>query len=440
MARINSKDEFMVRCDKLNSTLKDVPSKDDAMRIYRMVYNAYPVARYYYRRKVFYCSECGSEVQWIGQKKCPCCGTKWTMQPQPQKDYMDKRYHLVLEAHGDIQVCRLYRVERNTRFGKEADRRVWEVERMMYSPKGQRVLFAKNVQCMGMYYDAFSFSSDITYKQEKNLSYKAEHRYNLMAYSASIKSLTKQWQYKDIPWVLANYDYDTYALRLIAKPYGETLLKTGHKDVFDYLLKEHKELSDAAVKALNICTRNKYKITDFPMWLDNLDLLVHFGYDTHSPKYVCPTNLRKVHSKLIDRKDEEDKAHRWQKKMKEKSFAKMVNTWHEHMGKILTLDLKGKNLNIRPLQNVAEFKEEADAMHHCVFANEYFDYRHHPNSLILSAKDDNGNRLATIEYNKKSEKIEQCRAACNAVPERDTEIRNLINSNKATFDKLLKAA
>ena len=76
-------------------------------------------------------------------------------------------------------------------------------------------------------------------------------------------------------------------------------------------------------------------------------------------------------------------------------------------------------------------------MHHCVYAMGYYDYNKKPNCLILSAKDGEGKRLATIEYNTKDFSIVQCRAACNQVPERDEEIRGLINSNTATIKKLV---
>ena len=77
-------------------------------------------------------------------------------------------------------------------------------------------------------------------------------------------------------------------------------------------------------------------------------------------------------------------------------------------------------------------------MHHCVFANSYFDAKLHPNCLILSAKDGEGKRLATIEYNTQRHDIVQCRAACNAVPERDKEIRQLITDHRKDIEALLR--
>ena len=105
----------------------------------------------------------------------------------------------------------------------------------------------------------------------------------------------------------------------------------------------------------------------------------------------------------------------------------------ERLGCLLTISLSGKNLTVRPLQSVDEFAEEGKAMHHCVFSNGYYK---HPDTLILSAKDRKGNRLATIEYNTKRFTIEQCRAACNGVPKRDAEIRELITSHRQDFVRL----
>jgi len=105
----------------------------------------------------------------------------------------------------------------------------------------------------------------------------------------------------------------------------------------------------------------------------------------------------------------------------------------KRLGDLLTIALKGRNLTVRPLQSVDEFAEEGKAMHHCVFSNGYYK---HPDTLILSAKDRKGNRLATIEYNTKRFTIEQCRAACNGVPKRDAEIRELITSHRQDFVRL----
>lgn len=40
------------------------------------------------------------------------------------------------------------------------------------------------------------------------------------------------------------------------------------------------------------------------MWKDYIDLLRHFGKDTNSPKYVCPTDLQAEHDIWVAKKNE----------------------------------------------------------------------------------------------------------------------------------------
>ena len=70
-------------------------------------------------------------------------------------------------------------------------------------------------------------------------------------------------------------------------------------------------------------------------------------------------------------------------------------------------------------------------MHHCVYSNNYYSKK---DTCIISARS-KGKRLATIELNLKSMKIMQCRGVCNAKPERDEEIRLLLQNNLSIFRK-----
>ena len=434
---------FEQRCIAINNRYERAYMGNKAkMKFFTKVFDAGPITRMYRRRK------------WLGQKECPQCHAKWkAKEVQEHKHYREIGYHMVLEAKGDIQVCRFFMVERKTNFGKSIFRYVWEVERIMYAPTGERRVFAKGVQGMSQYFDAFSMWGEMKLRHESRvMSWSAEQRYNLDIWSYTIKSLSQQWQYKNIPEMLDAYKCDTSVLRVIAYPWAETMLKTGQKRLFDYFVKKHSLMPKGTAHALNICTRNHYDISDPSLWIDTVYFLKYLRMDTHNPHYVCPDDLRALHQTLFKRyRREEDRrealraAKRAEKEeqariARDKAYAEMVENWPKHMGQILTLSLSGENLNVRPLQSIDEFKQEGTAMHHCVYSMKYYDYNRHPNCLILSAKDSEGNRLATIEYNTKSLDIVQCRAACNAVPERDAEIRELITSHKADFKRLLKAA
>jgi hypothetical protein len=438
----------------INNRLRSIPSQREQERMYRMVFKPQLVYRKYKRMaNKYYCTECGSQITVTSAKVCPVCGARWE-----EGDIKEEKtgtvcdYHMELEAKGEYQLCRVYRVERRSRLGHEAEKCVWEVERFIYAPSGERKVFARGVQSMSWYYDAFSRGTDIKLRNEANASYSAEQRYNLTMASYHIKSLSPQWQYKNIKAMIQDYDGDTSVLKIIAYPWAETLLAMGHKKWFGYLVRYARVMKQYEVAALNICYRHKYKIEDFGIWLDHVTMLHYLRMDTHNPHYICPKDLYREHNVIMkryqNRKRElqaareaarRERAER-ERMERDKKYADMVQHWPERMGAILTLSLKADNLTIRPLQSIEEFKQEGEAMHHCVYSMSYYDYNRRPNCLILSAKDGEGNRLATIEYNTKHNTIEQCRAACNEIPERDSEIRGLIESHRKDFVKLLKAA
>ena len=441
--------DFEKRCMAINDRLKDKPKGETAKAIYRRTMGAYPVYRKWYGKTIHYCSECGGGFEWIGQKECPYCHVKFTDVPH---QYLGNEiaYHMELEAKGDIQLTRIYRVERCAHYGKKSFTDVWEVERIFYAPNGERRVFTRGVQGLSQYFDAFSRWTSITIRRERrNMSWRAKWRYNLSMKTYHINSLTQQWKYKHIPELMKEYDNDSSVLRVIAYPWAETLLKTGQEAMFRYMVRSHEIIPKGTAHAFKICSRHHYTISDPSLWIDNLALLRYLGMDTHNPKFVCPEDLRALHQKLYERKRKVDERRaeraritRMENEMKrkaeqDKKYAEMVQHWPAHFGNLLSLNLQSTNLDIRPLQSIDEFKQEGDAMHHCVYAMGYYDYNKKPNCLILSAKDGEGKRLATIEYNMKNLTIVQCRAACNQVPERDAEIRGLINSNTATIQKLV---
>lgn len=414
------------------------------MQIYRQVFQPGLIFRKYrskYHPMKHYCSECGAQIGVATQKECPVCHAKWTAETKEDTRRWERSYHMEMEAKGDIQVCRIYRVERFVRMTHEKQYCVWEVERIMYAPTGERRVFSRGIQCMSWYYDAFCYGPIKLKREYRNMGNSAELRYNLDMSSWHIRSLTEQWRYKDVHSLLNLFHGDSSVLRVIAYPYAETMLKTGQEKLFKYLVNEIRLLPRGAEHAINICTRNHYKINDPSMWLDHLEMLCYLRLDTHNAHYVCPDDLSKAHSELLVRKRKVDEKRRAERELranqrKLKRMEKEKQSYAERWGKALEISLKGKNLSVRPLQSVDEFAAEGAAMHHCVFANEYYKK---PN-MILSAKDGDGNRLATIEYNIRKGTIVQCRAACNQVPARDAEIRRLITRHRNDFQRLLKAA
>lgn len=455
------KKTFHEQCVAINKRLHDVPGKTETLRLYRKLYKPGLASRVLRGKKVFFCSECGCTINPIGQKECPQCHTKWTEKETLELGHRrvdrELRDIAIFEAKGDIQLVRYVRVERRVKYGERTEPYAWEVERIMYAPSGERKVWERPVQFMSYAFDAFTHGPMVLRREvsPNSMSYSSNLRKNLCVWDYEIKSLTKQWQYKDVPGLMDKYDYNTSCIRVIAYPIAETMLSAHQVPLFDHLVRTRSRLPKGGEAAVKICIRHKYRIDDPSLWLDTLYMLTNEKKDIHNPKFVCPDDLVALHQQLYDRKHRRDVAIRarreaayaarreqaraaWDKQYADmlKKREESVKDYPEHFGKLLSLTLTAPNLSIRPLQNVEEFKQEGEHMHHCVYKMYYWDYHAHPTTLILSAKDSEGKRLATIEYNMEANRIVQCRAACNEVPERYDEICKLITDNKAQFVKL----
>ena len=87
------------------------------------------------------------------------------------------------------------------------------------------------------------------------------------------------------------------------------------------------------------------------------------------------------------------------------------------------------DIRVTVIGSVAEMAEEGAVMHHCVYENGYYSKRRHPFSLILSAKDREGNRLETVEVSTRTWDVVQSRGVCNLPSEHHDRIVELVERN-----------
>ena len=92
-------------------------------------------------------------------------------------------------------------------------------------------------------------------------------------------------------------------------------------------------------------------------------------------------------------------------------------------------------IQVRVLESAEEVMQEGDALHHCVFTNEY---HLRPDTLILSACIGN-KRLETVELSLSRLKVLQCRGACNQNTEYHDRIIKLVMKNVPQIQKRLVA-
>ena len=189
------------------------------------------------------------------------------------------------------------------------------------------------------------------------------------------------------------------------------------------------ELYWASVK---ICIRNGYTISDGSMWRDTIDLLRHFGKDTNSPKYVCPTDLKAEHDKLVAKRNLQRERERTEQQRRkaiedEKNYLKAK-------GIFFGLVFSDSLICIKVIESVEEMEEEGRIMHHCVGG-----YHNKANSLILSATID-GKRIETIEVSLKTLKVVQSRGVCNSNTEYHDRIIRLVEDNTELIRQRMNAA
>ena len=104
----------------------------------------------------------------------------------------------------------------------------------------------------------------------------------------------------------------------------------------------------------------------------------------------------------------------------------------KNKGMYLGITFGNKDIVVTVLDSIDAYIEEGAKMHHCVFQCKYYNKN---NSLILSAKDINGNRLATIELSLIDWNILQCRGVDNSRPSQYDEIVSLVNNNIGQFQQ-----
>ena len=184
--------------------------------------------------------------------------------------------------------------------------------------------------------------------------------------------------------------------------------------------------------SVKICIRNGYTISDGSMWRDTIDLLRHFGKDTNSPKYVCPTDLKAEHDKLVIKRNRQRERERTEEQRRkavedEKNYLK-------DKGMFFGLMFSDNLILIKVIESVEEMEAEGKAMHHCVGG-----YHRRKDSLILSATID-GKRIETIEVSLTTLKVVQSRGVCNSNTEYHNRIIRLVEDNVGLIQQRMNAA
>lgn len=375
-----------------------------------------------------WCSDCGK--MWVdteGQKEgavyCPYCSEKLEVKVSRKKKDNAENYLTIVTTSKDFQILRHFYIARHARKGRDTHYFIDEVCQQWITADRKETVIAK---AMDMGSRGWVHATEMSIKQDGNMY--CSHSYDIGGYVYP--------KVKVLPILRRNglrtsFHGVTPALLIRAilgeSKYAEMLLKTRQYSMLEFYMYRGCLSHPWTV---NICNRNGYIIKDGSMYDDYLRLLDYFQLDTHNAHYVCPKNLKAAHDKLVSRKQrieareraEEDRKRRIERMIRIKAD---IALFIKRIEPFLDLEIKEDDIVIRPLQSVSQFYQEGKAMHHCVYANEYYKKK---DCLILSAKVAD-KRKETIEVNLKTFKVVQSRAVCNNNSEYHDKIIELMNKN-----------
>lgn len=376
------------------------------------------------------CMDCGHSWQMEQHKEhcvCPKCKAKLEVRNTHVRKVKQKSYFTVLAKCGEYQTLRMFLLVVEMEKGCKAAPYALEIGQYWWNAKGKQTLVAIQ-RILGRYMDTFSFASPFAIRGDNDV----------YRHIASFDTCPK---YTTIDTLRRNgFDGKQHGIEparlipaLLTNPKVETLMKAGQFDLLRHYLHSTMRMDDYW-QSVKICLRNGYTIPDGSMWCDTIDLLRRMDKDTHSPKYVCPADLKVEHDKLVEQRNRKEERERLV--LRRKEAAQYEKDYLSQKGKFFGLIITDGTLNVRVLESVAEFAEEGTMMHHCVWTNRYYLKE---NSLILTATI-GGKRIETVEVDLKRLCVVQSRGVCNSNTEYHDRIVNLVNSNMNLIKQRITAA
>lgn len=423
-----------------------LPHLSSSQREWAITHIGKPTA--YVNNRNSWCSECGQPLNLSlstrlvdilddDQKTtvCPHCGKVLTVREKSLGSiHRDYYYYTLVTTCQGYQVFRHFLVVRYAQRTCELSFAINEAVQNWINSEGKETIVARDVAGMSLYEDSWLFNHEMSIKHRTRRSYCARDRYDINAeyvypnrkYIASLKRNGFKGDFLDLTPaivaknILGNSDY-------------EYLIKTNQLSVFKFLCKKGAD-SIPRKFALNICNRNNYIIKDAVSWFDMIDALEYLGKDIRNPHYICPSDLIAAHDKFLKLKTR--KYMKGLEEQKRKDALYWEAKYNEMKSKYFDLAISNDNISIKVLRSVVEFHEEGSAMHHCVFNMGYYKKE---NSLILSARNHNGERIETIEVNLETFEIIQSRGVCNSKTEFHDEILKLMNDNMYKIKMITKS-
>ena len=365
------------------------------------------------------CMDCGYSWQMIEPTEhytCPQCGAGLEVITTRARKLKQRQYFTVLTTSGGYQVLRMYLLISGMEKGYQATSSVMEIGQYWWDERGRQSIIAVQ-RAMGHYIDSFAYYSPMAIRRD-NEAYRFVARCPVCP-KVKLSDTLKRNGFEGKYYGIAP---SSLIPALLTDSRAETLLKAGRTEHLRYFLSRARTI-DEYWPAYKITLRRGYDITDIALWCDYVDMLRRLGKDTHNAHYVCPEDLQAAHDtaqrKLQAQREKEAEAQRRQKAIENEERFQALKA------PFFGIAFTDGTIQIRVLESVQEYIEEGQALHHCVFTNEY---HLKEKSLILSARID-GKRIETIEVSLETMQVIQCRGLMNQNTEYHERIIELVHQN-----------
>ncbi len=367
------------------------------------------------------CMKCGHE--WLenrnGMCLCPECGTQIEIKDTKERVIRDKSYFNVITTMEDYQVVRMFLMIVEMRKGMKAKPAYLEIGSYWIDCKGNTTVVGLQ-RTLGHYIDSFAFGSPLEIRRDNEAFQRIsdEWVYPRIKVTDKIKRNGFKGSCHHIHPV-------TMFQELLTNPKAETLMKSNEIELLRYLCFRPTYKADINTywNTIKIANRNGYKVNNAQMWMDYIKMLERCGKDIQSPKYICPANLQEEHDRYMRKVHIlEDKKKRAEDIIKAQE---REASFKEQKEKFFGIRINDGEIEVKVLESVEEYRQEAESQHICLFSAAY-DKRE--NSLIFSARI-KGRIIETIEVDLKTLKVVQSRGVCNQNTEYHDRIVRLINAN-----------
>lgn len=418
------------------------------------IHNAVKHFAYYSAKRTrCHCTHCNQiipeECRVLNENKrivCPFCKRELDVR-EDSKGLTDYSYFVVLTTHRGWQVNRYYEIRLDYKVRCGAKYHIREVMRKWYKPHQKEITQGVNT-------NMYSYYTRTPYSMWSLMSIK-QGEWHSGSWYAEWMSLAVYPRWKVLPVYRKCgfngkfYGYDvqqTFGV-IFANSYLEKLFKEGkHQEIRDIPENARKHITDM-YPSIRIALRHKYDINavGWQNYIDYLLMLKKLKKDLRSPHWICPQDWHEMHDRVLhmmqrQREKEQQRqrelyqlaearrqARQEAEAIKRKQEDEKIQAAYPTLkGFFFGIHIQDKDLSIEPLKSVEEFAEEGVAMHHCVYSMGYYKK---PLSLILSARNDQGERLETIEVSLSDFKVNQCYGKHNKPTERHEEILNAVNDN-----------